>query len=216
MGSRIEEYLAKYSSEIGSLVPTSLGLTLVLVRVKCIASENSRYFLTVIIPPKKGDYLPKVVVYSDNRCAYCGAKLEAEEGKKKCLICGEEFDELSIVCSEGHYICNKCYIKDVVGFFMRTVEEIPMRHYGSIVSEIELESVSDELDRRIKFRDAFYPLFEGWAEYVSKEEGTEVEVDFLMNVMIPDYGKLVKKICLECDKKCETVVKLLNVMGKDK
>ena len=217
---RLEKLCVRHEKEIEKLERKLLtGVALALIRVRCISNENSRYFLVMVFPPKENEYLPKVLVYHDDRCAYCGAKLTATEDKAKCVVCGREFGEgEKIVCTEGHYICERCYYENtekILGIF---AFESLVRHYDAIVTKVkELMELGykKDLDKNLRwavtFRDVVYSIFETYAEKVAKEAVGDVEVVLLTNIVAPVFGRLIQDICMKkCENKCESVMKLLN------
>jgi len=214
---KLEELCVKHEEEIEKLKRKLLtGAVIALVRVKCISNENSRYFLVMVFPPKENEYLPKVLVYHDNRCAYCGAKLTMTEDKAKCVVCGMEFGEgKKIVCSEGHHICNKCYWKNTERVLLFITLEVLVRNYDAMVTEVrELikSGYKKDLDKNLRwavvFRDVVYDIFEEYAEIAR-----DVEVILLTNIITPVFSRLIQDICVECNNKCETITKLLSDLG---
>jgi len=217
---RLENVCIKHEKEIEKLERKLLrNVALALIRVRCISNENSRYFLIMVFPPKENEYLPKVLIYHDSRCAYCGAKLTATEDKAKCVVCGREFSEgLKIVCTEGHYICKRCYFENTEKLLLIFAFESLVRHYDAIVTKVKeliKKGYKKDLDENLRwavaFRDAVYSIFETYAEKVAKEVIGDVEVILLPNIIAPTYRRLIQDICMKkCENKCKPVMKLLN------
>jgi len=217
---KLEKLCVRHEKEIEKLERKLLrNVALALVRVKCISNENSRYFLVMVFPPKENEYLPKVLVYHDDRCTYCGANLTITEDRVKCVVCGREFGEgEKIVCSEGHYICNKCYYENTEKLLLIFVFESLVRNYDAIVTKVrELMELGykKDLDKNLRwavtFRDAVYSIFENYAEKIAKKAVRDVEVIHLTNIVAPVFGRLIQDICMKkCENKCETIMKLLN------
>ena len=216
---KLEKLCIKHEKEIEKLERKLLrNVALALVRVKCISNENSRYFLVMVFPPKENECLPKVLIYHDDRCAYCGAKLTATEDKVKCVVCGKEFEEgRKIVCTEGHYICRKCYFENTEKLLLIFVLETLVKYYDAIVTKVKeliKKGYNKDLDKNLRwavtFRNVVFNLFENYSEKVAKEVIGDVEVILITNVIAPVYGRLIRDVCMECENKCETILRLLN------
>ncbi len=114
------EDIRKYLKECDKKVSTKSEqlrkeYTMVILRLKCISNDNYRTFL-LLISNDSNNILPELHIFHDNLCAYCGAPLHGTDNPTTCIACGRTFDDNmeKLICKNGHYICQDCYIKEAL------------------------------------------------------------------------------------------------------
>ncbi|MDK2876172.1 MAG: hypothetical protein PWQ22_582 [Archaeoglobaceae archaeon] len=219
---RLKELEMVYGEKTERYKDFLLGkVALILLRVKAMSGTGYRNFLVVVSPPEGEETLPKMLIFHDNRCAYCGKALVPSDTVSvkdvKCLVCGKEPSEhIYIICTEGHYICNSCYEKETGKILLPLTIESIVKNYENIKEHIvkRLESgayndLPQDIRKAVAFRDTLYGMY----EYLSMKFSRDVEVILLTNALIPMYGAFFRKCLHKCDELCEPVRKILKEEG---
>ncbi|HDN74285.1 hypothetical protein DRP04_02650 [Archaeoglobales archaeon] len=220
---RLEIFDKEYTQELADERDRPLkGATLILIKVKCIATDRWRHFLLLAFPPSENDIVPKFMIYVDERCAYCGELLKHTEEPVKCVLCGREFTDKArrIVCENGHYICGDCYFKTTEKLLLMLTLDMLFRHYHGIKEYIKeslkrgsYKNLSPAKAKSILFRNAVTLVLRHYADEISEKIGTRVEVTALTNVFVPNIEEIVRTICLDCKNKCPAIKELLKDLG---
>jgi len=217
--TKIELFAREYEREINRKGRQLLGnMALILVRDKCIATDEKRNFLFMFFPSDK-DILPKVVIFHDEKCAYCGKHLINTEEPAKCMLCGKEVEKgLKVTCVEGHYICDKCYSKQTLKVLVPMIGSI-IEYYKNIKAFIRYEiegrlrdvySADPKFAKEIAFRNAIHRLFKEYREHMKQD----LEIAVFTNIVVPKIERFLYR-CLECERldKCESAKDILERLG---
>jgi len=214
-----EEYYASVVQHRDQILGAA---ALVLLRVEAMSGEGWRNFLIIIFSPERDEVLPKVLVYHDNRCAYCGKELTTSRlrpvEKIECIVCGKEVpeDEEVIVCVDGHYICDKCYNKDTAKILIPLTLEAFIRNYELIKELVRKKLENKEYDdlptehrEAIAFRDTVYSVYREMSKLLDRK----MEITLLTNALIPDWFAHFASCGSRCEGFCQPALKILRRLG---
>lgn len=82
----------------------------------CCCGVNEPEEASACCVPKLKETLPLNASKSTAGCIICGSRLvyTTEPHTETCILCNKSF-EASVKCSQGHYICDTCHCKDILG-----------------------------------------------------------------------------------------------------
>ena len=217
---KLKEFEKVYEEKMVRYKDFLLGeAVLILLRVKVMSGTGYRYFLVIVSPPEGEEILPKMLIFYDGRCAYCGKALvlgDTSVEDVKCLVCGKKPEHPYIICTEGHYICDTCYLKETKKILLPLTVELMVKNYENIKEYIEkrLEiGAYNDLPQEIKRAVAFREVLCGIYEHLLVMSSRDVEVIPLTDALIPMYGAFFRRCLRKCNELCEPVRKILKELG---
>ncbi len=216
---KLRELGRKYDRRVLELKDRLLGeIATFLIKVKTKQGNGFRNFLFMVFVPRDESLLPEVLIYHDDRCAYCGKRLVVSESEAKCLVCGkaEEGGKEKLMCEDGHYLCEDCYFRDV-GKTILPLVEVFVKHYKAIkerAKELESEDRYADLEPKTRFSLAFRNVLYSVCDIFAEHSGGKVELIPLTNILAPSYESLFLACLSKCQGNfCEPVKDVLKDLG---
>ena len=224
---RLEKFGEEYNRKLLELKEELLGdIVAFLIRMKTKQENSFRNFLFVVFVPEEENVLPEMLIYHDDRCAYCGKKLVVSEDEVKCLVCGriEGRGKEKLMCKNGHYICEDCYLRDTAKTLLPLTVEVVVKHYKVIKERAKklaekykdinptekYKDINPKLRFSIAFRDIILKAFREVEELLDGR----MELIPLTNILVPNYKSLFLHCLSECGKNfCDPVKELLKDCG---